>query len=321
MFKKVSFLILTFAIMITGAIAISPHVIMAQPTSDEETTPTNRIGISPAKDHVKLKPNDHYKGSFTINNTGTKSFDFDVYVKPYAVTDECIDNYDNDNSFTQMSRWVKFKKTNFKLQPGEEQIVEYTIDVPSDAPSGGQYIVIFAETMGDDSEQDGMVKTSRRIGIKIYGDLGGENRKSGKVISVAQKQLFWTPPISGSSKVSNNGNVDFAETHTYTVTGLSGQEVYTNSQQLDILPDTCRQIKHEWQKTPGFGIFWVENKIEFLGKVQFSAKKLVVVLPIYVIVLFFIVAALLIWAFVLRIRGNGAKFGTKTGRKKLSKNK
>jgi hypothetical protein len=271
----------------------------------DENKPESHIQISPTGNRQKLEPGQKFTGSFNVNNIGSEAFDFRVYVKPFSIGDDCVDKYEVSNDFNQMSAWVNFDQNNYyNLKPDQTQKITFYIDVPKNAPSGHQYIAIFAETGSFDPASGNAIKVNKRIGYKFYADLGGQDNQAGKIESVKQGSLFLNPPINSTSKVRNTGNVDFTEEHTYTITGLGGQEVYSSTSKEDVLPDTCRIIKAKWDKTPAFGIFWVENKIEFLGQEQFNQKKLVIVIPIYVVLIFGIMIALLIWALVLKVKGD-----------------
>jgi hypothetical protein len=309
MMKK--FVRLTVALL---AVAVVTAGIFGAPVNAEDQNPKAATGmtLSPVRGRAKLEPGQRYDGSFGITNAGTEPMDFRVYVKPFAIGVDCVENYEAANDFNMMTRWVNFDQNNYyDIRYGQTQTVNFHIDVPKDAPAGGQYIVIFAEQSEVDPTNGVAINVSKRIGYKFYADLGGANVKSGKVESVKQGSLFWNPPITSSSQVRNTGNIDFNEKHTITITGLSGEEAYTNSREVTILPDTCRKIEHKWEGSPSYGIFWVENEIEFLGKGQFSEKKLVVILPIYAVVLFGIMITLLIWALVVRIRSNKMKLNSK----------
>jgi hypothetical protein len=288
----------------TMAIILPATVVRA----DDETPQHAVMQISPLKERQDLKPGQKYEGSFEIYNRGNEPLDFRVYVKPFTIGPDCTDNYEITSDYTQMTSWVTFDQLNYyDIQPDKSQTIKFTVDVPKNAPSGGQYVVIFAET-GDFNTQDGTaISVKERLGYKFYANLGGTDKEAGQVESVEQGSWFWEPPISGLSKVRNTGNVDFTETHTYTITGLNGKEVYQKEQKEDVLPDTCRQIKQQWDKTPAFGIYWVENKVDFLGQERFNERKLVIVIPIYIVIIFSLVIILLIWALVLKIRGGKTK--------------
>ena len=301
MFGKFSKLAVIAILVAIVAVGLRGATSSADP---ERSGPADRMTLSPVKDRQKLEPGKQFDGQFTITNTGSQPFDFRVYVKPFSIGEDCVDQYDINNDYTLMTKWVNFEQNNYyNVEPDKVQVVKFSIDVPKNAPSGGQYIVIFAETGKFDPNGGAAVGVNTRVGYKFYGDLGGKNIESGRVESIRQGNWFWEPPINGSSTVRNTGNVDFTETHTYTIKTLGGKEVYNDSQSEDVLPDTCRKITHTWGSTPTLGIFWVENTIEFLGREQSSEKKLVIVVPIYIVVIFSLVITLLLWALVLKIKG------------------
>jgi hypothetical protein len=316
MLKRFIKLTAVLLVVVVAAVGISRVPVSAEDSTDS-TKPAGSMTLSPVRGKEKLEPGKRYSGSFTISNTGTMPFDFRVYVKPFAIGVDCVDRYEESNDFNMMTRWVNFDQNNYYgIQPDQVQTVNFHIDVPKDAPAGGQYVVIFAEQGDFDPNSGAAIGVNKRIGYKFYADLGGTNVTAGKVESVNQKGLFWNPPIVSSSHVRNTGNIDFVEKHTITITGLNGEEVYTKSQELTVLPDTCRKIEHKWDGTPSFGIFWVENRIEFLDKEQFSEKRLVIVLPIYIVVIFGIMIALLIWALVVKLRDGRVKLSSKKGHRK-----
>jgi hypothetical protein len=202
-----------------------------------------------------------------------------------------------------MSRWVNLDQNNYyDLQPDQSQVINFHIDVPKDAPSGGQYVVIFAETGKLDPSGGASVQVNKRIGYKFYANLGGETRQAGRIESVAQNQLYFEPPIISTSQVRNTGNVDFQATHKFKVVDLMGKEKYSETKEMDVLPDTCREVTLKWDGAPAFGLFNVTNEIEYLDQIHYNETKLVLVIPIYVIIIFGLVLILLIWAIILKIK-------------------
>ena len=306
--------VLVMAIFGVLLIAASPP---AQAADDKQELKTH-IQLSPTRGREDLKPGQRFEGSFNIYNRGTEAFDFRVYVRPITVGDDCTENYEIPNDYNKMTEWVNLERNNYyDLKPEEVQNIKFTIDVPKNAPGGGQYVVIFAETGKFDASNGMAINVSERVGYKFYANLGGKDQRSGQVVSVKQKAWFWEPPINGYSEVRNTGNVDFDETYTYTIVDLMGKKVYDKNQTESVLPDTCHRIRQEWDKTPAFGIFWVENKVNFLGNERFSEKKLVIVIPIYIVVIFGMVIVLLVWALMQKIRG-GKKTVSKESRVKMS---
>ncbi|MCL2280931.1 hypothetical protein FWC31_03545 [Candidatus Saccharibacteria bacterium] len=272
-------------------------------TTNAADKPIEQITLSPVKGYEKLNPGEKFDGSFSITNTGTEVIDLHVYVKPFGIGDNCTENYEVDSEWTQMTSWVNLEKNNYYgIKPDEVIIVRFNIDVPKNAPDGGQYVVIFTEVGKFDQMTGAAIGVTKRLGYKFYADLGGTKNESGTVESLKQGVWYWEPPINSIGEVRNSGNIYFTSTHQYKITSLTGKTVYEESIDQDILPDTCRKVKVEWQQTPTFGVFWVENKINFLGQEQFNEKKLVIVIPIYVVIVFSIMIILLTWALILKIK-------------------
>ena len=62
-----------------------------------------------------------------------------------------------------------------------------------------------------------------------------------------------------------------------------------------VLPDTKRYHAMTWEKTPSFGIFNVEQTIEYGGKTD-TNKKLVIIFPLWLIIVFIaLIGAISFW--------------------------
>jgi len=299
MLKKVSKSLIMLILIATVSVGIFSVTVNA------EDRPIEQITLSPVKGYEKLDPGEKFKGSFNITNTGTETVDLHVYVKPFGVDKGCTENYEIDSEWTQMTGWTNLEQSNYHdVKPEQTVVVNFSIEVPKNAPDGGQYVIIFVELGKFDKISGAAIGVTKRLGYKFHADLGGKKHQSGKVESLEQLSWYWEPPINSISQVRNNGNIYFTSTHKYSVKSLTGKVLYETSVDQDILPDTCRKMKMEWDKTPAFGLFWVENEIEFLGKEQFSSNKLVIVVPIYVVVIFGVMITLLLWALTLKIKNN-----------------
>lgn len=252
------------------------------------------ITLSPTKDRLNLTPGEVYYGKFNIYNTGTEDFDFFVYAKPYRVIDEGYNpDFETELAHTQISRWVSFEEEEFFLKPNESVEVSYKIEVPEDVPAGGQYAAIFAETKTSDTEQAGLV-ASKRVGLLLYARLEGDTRESGDQVSSNIRGFYFAPPLKVSTLIENTGNVDFQARHTIGVESwFGGKEVYKDTKNYDVMPDTKRQIISTWEETPNFGFYKVSQTIEMLGETYTDTKN-VLVLPLYMIVIFIVAIAIIV---------------------------
>lgn len=270
--------------------------------------PEYRLQISPAKEDVgDLKPGETYTGTFKVQNTGSKAFDFKVGVSPYTVVDEYYSpNYDATNQYTDIVDWVKFSQETGHVEPNGEVEVAYEIKVPVDVPAGGQYALLTAETINEENNTNNSgIVAVRRVGMIIYSNVKGNTRKTGAVIENKVPTFLFNPPVQATSIVENTGNTHANARYILQVYPLFGdEEVYTNEEDpatLTVLPETRRFNTVTWPNAPHLGIFRVKQTVTIFGESS-TTEKVVFLCPIWFL---FIVIALIfcgIFWIITRVR-------------------
>lgn len=295
--------------LVLAAIFLSATMIVISASSVQAADiPEYRIQISPAKfDIGDLNPGSTYTGTFKVQNTGSKSFNFKVSVSPYTVKDEHYSpDYSSTNQYTDIANWVKFSQESGSVEPNGEVEIAYEIKVPIDVPAGGQYAVLTAETTdeGNDSESSGIVAI-RRVGMLLYSNVKGATRKTGSVIENKISSILFNPPISGTSIVENTGNTHATASYVLQVYPLfSSEEVYTNEEDpmiLTILPETRRLNTISWPGSPKLGIFRVKQTIKLFGETSVM-EKVVFLCPIWFLFIVLLIIFCAIFWIVSRIR-------------------
>jgi len=282
--------------------------------------PEYRIQLSPAKQDIgDLKPGEKYTGTFKVQNTGSKAFDFKVGVSPYTVVDEYYSpEYSKETQFTDIVNWVKFSKETGTLEPNGEAEISYTISVPSDVPAGGQYAVLTAETTNEDSNTDGSgIVAVRRVGMILYSNVQGSTRKDGSISENKIPTILFNPPISATSIVTNDGNTHGTASYVLEVCPLfSGkasdgtlcdEEVYTNRENPDtltILPETRRFNTVTWAGSPKLGIFRVRQTVTLFGETS-ETEKIVFLCPIWFAFIIILIIFCAVFWIITRVRARG----------------
>ena len=249
----------------------------------------NHMQVSPASQQLgTLKPGEIKQGSFRVQNIGTNAFDFKIYAAPYSVSNESYDpTFDASSDYTKISNWFTFNTTSGHLDPNSEATIEYTVKVPQNAPGGGQYASIMVENASSENSSN-TIREVTRIGMLIYSHIDGKINHCTKILENSLPFILFNPPISGTSRVENCGNTDEDVKYVLRVFPFfSKEEVYTNEENptyRTTLPNTKRLSKETWEKSPGIGIFWVEQDITF-GSAHNTSRKLVILCPIWLIVL------------------------------------
>ncbi len=156
-----------------------------------------------------------------------------------------------------MSRWVTFDPAEFILAPREERIVNFTINVPTNADSGGHYMGIIAGTSPSEVEGTG-VGIIHRIASLVLLTVPGEMEES---VSIAgfdvSKRYYERGPVSFESRFRNDGTVHLVPDARIVVTNILGKEVAVIPvEKRNVLPNAVRKIDTEWEVGTLWGGFY-----------------------------------------------------------------
>ncbi len=259
------------------------------------------FSMSPMDQQIVLMPGDSYESSLRVTNPGTHTtdLDYEVNVEPFYRNDDATAIFENVGGRGEMANWITITSHQTgHLAPNETDEVTFRIDVPEDAPAGGQYASVIVSSSSSSSE-DAMIKETRRIGHLIYAEISGETVRSGEIMNLNVPTFLLSGNIAGSVAIKNTGNTHGVATYKLQVFPLfSDEEVYTNEEDPEqhlILPDQTYYAETAWEKTPEIGIYNVVYTVEFAGKTA-QASKLVIKCPIWLLfIVLFVVAGIAIW--------------------------
>ena len=294
------------AAFLVSVLSFGAIIINSSAASAAEDRPDIYLQVSPPTVQLgELKPGTTKTGEFLVQNIGAKEFDFKVYTSPYHVEGQDYNPvYTTDNVYTQISKWITFAIEEGHLEPNDEQKVHYTINVPDNAPDGGEYASIMVETDSGNAE-NATIRTVSRVGIILYSHVGGVTNACGKILEKDAPSFLTQPPILATSLVENCGNVDLTASYTLQVYPLfSNEEIYSTEETPDervTLPGTKRFNKISWDSAPAFGIYRVKQTIRFADKTEIL-EKYVVICPIWLIIIFILFIGSIIFWLVMRHR-------------------
>ncbi len=259
------------------------------------------FSISPMDQQIVLTPGDSYESSLKVSNPGsyTTDLDYEVTVKPFYRNDESSVVFDNKNGYGEMANWITITSHQTgHLSPNETDEVTFRIDVPEDAPAGGQYASVLVSSSSS-SNDNAMIKETRQIGHLIYAEISGETTRNGEIMSIDVPSFLLSGNVRGTASIKNTGNVHGVASYKLQVFPLfSNEEVYTNEENPErflIMPEQTYYDETAWEQTPEVGIYNVLYTVEFEGKTA-QVSKLVIKCPIWLLfIILFIVAGIAIW--------------------------
>ena len=229
----------------------------------------------PMTQNFALDPGESYEGSIKVINPATakKDFEFKVTAEPYNVVG---DNYQidllNRSKRNSIVDWITFEESEGKLAPNETKEIKFTINVPEDAESGGQYASITVESSGQESRNEGLaISDVVEMASIIYGEVSGDVHHDGAIINNSVPIFSMTVPIEVSADISNTGNVHDSAKVTIKVRNAITGEVLLPTDTVDgefdelVMPETERHITRQIDNLPMLGIIQVEQKIDYLG--------------------------------------------------------
>lgn len=283
------------------------------------------FALSPMSQKVVLTPGEAYEGSIDVINPSKSDSDFHYLatIGAYGVkSDEnSVDDYasttENDiTKFNQIINWIELKNDRGTLAPNETATISFYINVPEDAPGGGQYATILVQedpqAIDIPETEESSIKEIMQMASVIYAEIAGDTIREGEIIDNNIPAFLLNGQFEATSMVKNSGNVHTDAEYILQVWPLfSDEEICTNEEDPAkslILPETKRYHAESCNLTAP-GIYKVKQIVRIFGE-ESVAEKTIIYCPIWLLfIIFFVVAGVVIWV-VMRVKAR-SKAGKK----------
>lgn len=311
-------------ITLSFVIILSLGFLMVNTFAEGEETPGTSIRLMPVSKILQLASSSTYDESFEVFNDGAEKIQVETYAAPYSYVYSNEEDlyklgFNNENNFTQISRWISFKnsadefveKAVFDIEANSSVRIDFRVSTPANIPAGGQYAVIFAHALNGVTSSAG-IRTEASPGIVVYGrSTEGEVLMTSEIRDLSIKRSITEGNtirnnISASAKIKNTGNVDFTATGKLKVSpilgfGSYGAEDDQPTSRISIIPESELVLSDEWTETPGFGVFKVSWMVT-AGDSTESVEKIVFLIPVWFIILIISLLTILIIWIIIRVR-------------------
>lgn len=277
--------------------------------------------ISPMSQKMILTPGETTSGSINVSspNSAKRDLEYSVYIGSFSQKQDqdSVDDYgtvDTDivSNYNMLMDWITLEKDGGTVSPNGTDTIRFTIDVPENAPAGGQYATILVKDdtkYADTGEGNVMIQSITQVASIIYAEVAGETKDEGTVLENDVPGFITSNELVATSMVRNDGNIHTNAKYALQVWPLfSDEEICTNEEQMSeslVLPET-EKYHTETCNLPSVGIFRAKQTVKIFGE-ESVVEKTVIACPIWLLfVIIFVVAAIIIWI-ILRVRGRGKR--------------
>lgn len=214
------------------------------------------VTIVPPKFELFANPGDIVTETIKIRNNADIPTTFGVLVEDFSSTGEdgkvVLEEGESDESYSLKS-WIELSSENVTLQPGEERLFQFNINVPRNADPGGHYASVLFQ-IGSGESVPGVTTVQNRVGSLVLLRVSG-NVEENATIETFQAPTYSTKgPVTFSLRVQNNGTTHIQPSGTIVITNMFNQkvdEIPLNS--ANVFPGAIRKMDTEWNPENAFG--------------------------------------------------------------------
>lgn len=277
---------------------------------------SNSMTVSPNYKKMILIPGEVYHGSLSVSNSvnSTRALKYAVKVGSFSHhrNEESKDDYGSTDhvsvsSYNQIMDWIKLETEGGSLEPGEKTDVNYSIEVPKDAPGGGQYatiLVVDETTSGVGGAGNISIDQQFQFASIIYAEVAGKTREEGEIKDNSMPSFLFEGPLEATSMVKNDGNVHTDAEYVFQVWPIfSDEELCTNEEEPDtslVLPDT-EKYHAQTCDLPAVGIFKAKQTVKIYDKVS-VVERTVIVCPLWLMAIIILAIMMVIVYFVVKVK-------------------
>lgn len=275
---------------------------------------SSTMTVSPMTQKLILVPGEQTRASIKVSNPyeAKQNLDYSVTVGSFSQRkdDDTKDDYgtvdtSTMSSYNQIVDWIILDRDSGSVAPNQTDVLSFTINVPEDAPAGGQYATILVQDDTDYTKDGGgnvSIKSVTRIGSIIYAEVAGETRQTADILENNVPSFLLSSKLETTSMVQNAGNVHTDAEYKLIVSPLfGGEEICTNEENPNhslVLPETQKYYTQECD-LPAVGIFRVKQSIKIFNE-ESVVEKIVIVCPLWLIFIIVFLIVLLVGWFITK---------------------
>ncbi len=212
---------------------------------------TNALTLTPGRFEISGDPGDTITEEILLINEGEK-------VEAYYLSFSNFEAQGESGSpafiepKTGLGTWISTPVSSVSLNPKEQKIIPFTVNIPKDAEPGGHFAVIFWGT--SPAGGSGQVAVGAKTGILVLLSVNGDVKEDAGLLdfkTLASQFFFSTLPVSLEYRFKNDGGDRIKPEGKITIRNtvfFPSEYLDANPGEGNVLPNSTRKIKVDWQK-------------------------------------------------------------------------
>ena len=281
------------------------------------------LTISPLTFELTANPSDVLSNKVRVYNPTDSAIGVRMEAEDFAVSGEMgqIRIEPAETETYSLARWVKISPDNFTLEPKEQKVIDFTIDVPPGAEPGGHYGSILATIGGVTGENITGAAIAQKVGSLVLLSVAGQVKEDLLVKEFTVPNFLEYGPVNFKIRFENKGTIHVRPKGFITITDWRDKKVVDiEFPQVNVIPGAVRKVEVKWGQKWLFGRY-AATLVGSYGVSNTPINPYIItfwVIPWKIVTGFGFAALVLLlflfktkkrWALALRIliRGEGAK--------------
>ncbi len=238
--------LLGFSFILLFLLLTTSYLIATKVRAQEETTRT--YTITPPTISEKLDPGGKAEGVLKVINDTDHELTFTVVVKDFIVEDNQgtpkfipMDALSNKYS---ASSWIGVYPSKFTVGSHQKQLLNYFIQIPSNARPGGHYAGVLYSPTGSINLKSTGTAVNTQAGTLFYVGVNGPIKESATVTKFFTNNFQEYGPVNILTQIKNFGDMHIRPKGYITVSDMLGRKAILPLTEYNIFPQAAREYQN-----------------------------------------------------------------------------
>ena len=209
------------------------------------------VTVSPVTFELTANPGDTISNIIKVSNPTNNILSIKMETedfKPVGEEGRVVTTSEEDEDTTySLRKWIKMVPEEFTLEPYEQKLVDFLIEVPENAEPGGKYGSILAGVSGSLSSGGSGAAVSTKTGALVLLMVSGDLNEKLIVSDFSAPSFQEYGPVPFEIKFENMGTVHVRPRGFVVITDLFGKKVTDlEFSQKNVIPEAIRKNEANW---------------------------------------------------------------------------